>query len=493
MFARRFLPLVLLPAIGCAQLFGLDPTGRADASDTDPLNAVFQAEAYYFGAQVRGAPLELNDSILKAWVADPAASGGFRRIPVKIAGTTATCEVPSGTEGLWEVTMPPPFDPVLRVFPITDQTRVWNAVIGVDGNQVITPPPADAALDISTTLSSPYVPGDTLSLFVTGAWSYAGFGVVPEPNATLFDPPPLPYTQLVSAGLPQVPAVTPEDRVYVIRHRGAFAPDSIRTIVGATLMNPFALMPGNNALNGAEVAVTNNRSLNATFAVDDVVNRLQFQLAQGATLVHNYWHVEATPATEYPFSRGPSLVGTLASASISANYGNPFSGDGLASVLTWVAQTQRQEPEPGGGSWTHFAGFTLIDKEPESGDQYTPDVGIVTTLKLNGVPLTSDRLPVAIGLGQAFEFTFELDRSTASHRHLDCYRFDPGFRYSSVISTKVVGDRVRIHPSMLPRGPRYMCRLHSFTGTRQGAQGDERNPEKVVSISYADSHSFTIP
>lgn len=481
--------LACLVTSGCAQVFGLDPTEQADARPVDPLRATFTAEAIYFGAAYLSEPFEFSDATLKAWAYDPSAPGGLRSLPINFTGPNASCDLPLGNEGLWQVDLPPPFEAIPRFFPITDQTRAYRTAIGFAGGKSLpVPPPANAQLDVGVTLSEPYVAGDGLSLFVAGRWLGHHYQAPPAVGAGSFDPPPIAYSQLFNYVRPGVSSVATEDRAYLTRSRGA-------QLVGAVRFEPFTQTDGVVALTGTQVAVQANQTLNVSADFAGAVSRVMPLSPNG--LVQDYWAINAVRESRYNFSLGIQLTAGPTNpvlGSITGQFGNPFEPD-YRPMLLWVLTGIRHETDPDGQVWGHYRGLHMFDREPTSGKRYLADPGLPNGVSLNGVLLVNDKQVLAVPQTQTLEFSFTADRMEGEFRHIDCYRYDLNpQRHTIVLTTRVAGnrDRVRIPATALPRGARYMCRAHLYKGIPKASEGDDTVRDPELRYAFYDSASFIV-
>lgn len=468
----------------CGQILGLDATNSP--SDGNPTSATFAVDAVYIGANLQTVPLELDASKIKAWVADTAAAGGFRELPVTTAGTIAHCEFPQGAEGLWQLSLPARFGNVARVFPITDSTREWHAVVTTPGNPQVASPPPNAVIDVRTTLTETGNSFDNLYLFVTGAWANYRFTERPE-GLIAYDPAAVSYSLATSLAETPLRTITRNDRAYILQYQ-------LPKVTSIAKIDPFDLVAGTKAINTAQVAVVNDQVLDATLGMEDALQRLQAQITAGATLVENYWRLVASPNGAYPFFWGPLLTAGTASSALHVPYGNPFFADGMSPMLFWIVTTGRVERDPDGTVWRHDAGFRIEDSAASGNRSYVPDSGLPLAITVNGTALTSDKISIAVTAGKPFELSFSADRMDGEWRSLDCYRLDVSpARETHVLSLRLVTDRIRIPDSWLPRGARYKCRLHLVRGSPKALQGDDREREAVTRMGYLDSSSFIVP
>lgn len=467
----------------CGQITGLD--AAPSPNDGNPLIATFAVDAVYFGATLYTVPLELDSSKIKALVADAASAGGFRELPVTTVGATAQCDFPAGAEGLWQWTAPSRFGSAVRVYPITDATRQWHAVVTTPGNPNASAPPANATVDVSTTLTQVAQPFDRFSLFVAGPWVEHTF--FDEENETLtYDPVAILYSFVNPFAGPTRYTITRNDRAYIMRY-------NLPQLVSVAKVAPFDLKSGVNALSGTQVPVVTNLSLNATLDTESVRNRLQPQITSGAILLNNYWRIVASPKGPYPFFWGALLTAGAPAPTLRVTYGNPFFEDGLSPTMFWVTSTSRTERDADGTVWTHDTGFQIEDTKPSGDRSYVADSGLPISISLNGNILNSDKIAIAVDNARPIELSFAADRMDGEWRSLDCYRFDlKPARETLVLSVRLLTDRILIPSSLLTRGARYKCRMHLIRGSPKALQGDDREREAMIRFGYIDSSSFIV-
>ena len=458
----------------------------------NPERVTFAAEAIYFGGTLVQMPYTFSDSTLKAWAEDSTAPGGFRPLTIAFDGATASCELPLGSQGVWQVNMPLPFDPGPRFYPIVDATRQWHVGIGVSaGMHAPAPAPGNAAFDVNLALDQPYIAGDVFELFAAGPWAKYPFPTPPAPGAVTFHPPQVGYGQLAGVVRPTFPTITADDRVYVNRYRGP-------QLIGTFRVSPFSLGPGVNTISGTQGSFALNKTITAIASAQSATNRLARFNDTGA-MNQNTWQINAVTDSIFNYSIGPQLTsGTvdLASGAISAAFGNPFDPD-LKPVMNWIVQQNRPEYDDSSANpvtWQHYSGLNTYDREPTTGKVYSDDQGLPLSLSLNGIPLTTDKQVVGLANGQPMEFSLTADRMDGELRHIDCYRFDQNpQRYTYVMTTRVITDRVKLPGNALARGVRHMCRPHLYKGVPKAAEGDDFVRDPVMRLGFHDSASFIIP
>lgn len=482
--------LVVAALLNCgACALGLDPTDKSpDGKPADPLRVTFETEAIYFGGTFSSRPFVHTEASLKAWAVDLAAPEGFRQLPITFNGPIASCELPLGNDGLWQVNMPPPFNTAPSWFPIGDATRVWRATIGVaGGTRVAVSPPANATLNANVTLSEPWVAGDGLVLMVLGAWIQHNYNVTIPPGASTFAPPALAMNEFGSVIGKGVPAITSEDRVFLHRYRGP-------QLIGSLQVPPFEMMAGANPITGVQTSTPATRTISATADTANAASRVARFMTPNSEMF-NYWQVNAVTDSKFNFTVGPQLnSGSLSPENgiISANITRALEPD-LKALMNWIVAVRRYEVDADNQRWPLHSGLNTHDRDPVDGHRYLGDTGLPTGLSLNGVPLTSERQVLAIPRAQPIEFAITADQAVGDLRHIDCYRFDLNpQRYTFVAHIRVLGDRVRVPATTLPPGARYMCRPHIYKGVPNANQGDDHTRETVMSVGYHDSSSFIV-
>lgn len=471
-----------LIALGsCGQVQGPDPDPDGNTSAL----ATFSVDAVYFGTSITTIPADLSTNTLKAWALDSKAISGFRELSLTFDGATASCDLPKGSEGFWQLRMPARFGDFVRVYPITDETRQWHAVVTTPGNQNAAAPPGNAVIDAKTTLTQPSQGSDAFFVVASGAWVSLRFTDARD-GSTTYDPVAKSYSQAEPL-LPGTPlyTITRNDRVYITRYR-------LPLLVSLAKVASFDLVGGVNMLSGAQKTVAMDRSLTATLGMDEVQRRLGPHIAAGATPDEDYWRIVASPDGPYPFFGGPQLTAGSATPTVQASYGNPFSQDGWSPVLNWVTSAKRLEQDSDGTTWRHFAGFRFEDTAPSGNRSYVADSGLPKSIALNGVALNTDKMDIAGGLAP-IELSFTADRMDGELRTIECDRLDFNpVAETRVLSLRLVSDRIRIPASMLPPGKRYRCRMSLTRGVPKAMQGDDREREPTIRTGYLDSSSFII-
>lgn len=468
---------------GCGNILGLDPT----SSPVDQNEASFAVDAVYIGAEAQTVALELDASKLKAWIVDAESRGGFRELPVRFFGTSALCTVPEGEEGLWELVIPKRFGGFTRVFPISNATREWHAVVTTPGSQDASETwPPNPSIDASTALNTPLQPNEKFNIYVAGPWIAYEFFAAGEVGATSFNTGPFSASQLRARAGNEFYTITRNDQAYINRY-------NLATLISTAKLSKFDLADGVNVASGTHVPAGTDRKLNASLGVDDVNARLQTHVAQGAQLEKS-WRLVTAPKGRFHFDAGPTLTAGDSAPVINVGYGNPFAADGLVPMFYWRTSTTRVERDPDGNGWLHSAGLFLEEMNPGEFRTYSVDAGLPTSISLNDTPLVADKMSVAIGKGKPFEFSYTADRPDGEWRSLDCYRLDVDpQREAPVLSVRMLSDRIRIPESMLPRGKRYKCRMHLIRGSAKAQQGDDRERESAIRFGFLDSSSFTVP
>jgi len=495
--------LSALSLVGCAQVFGLDPTtgGTPDAPGGPPI-ATLQFDRLSVGTTMQRAPADLTGMPATFMVPDATAPNGMQTFTTALAGTKDRWngEVPEGVVPMVEFTLPEA-TPLRRLYAFNARTTL--GLFGQYEHQNPTTAPAGGAFQASLTLPSQYT-GELIRLYAVGPWVYHDYPAtdLPAPNigATAVGPTTIAYDTAHWASLvgPRTPpAVTAADQIVALRYTAGTS-----DLTAAGPVTPFTATGGTDPFSAALATVT-HAALDVHIQPNTAATRLNMTSPANPTL-SMAWSVVAAPAWQYGNNTGPVLqslgVVQTDTGNIITPYGNPFEGLGWKSLFTWNA-TKARTYTPMGQTlvMTLHSGIYEV-AEPTAGTTLDLPAGLPVLVSINKTPLTSDGLTVTIDPATAVELALVADKPTATFYQFNIYEIVPNtavppnaLDYKIVYAAYSVSSTVMIPHDVLVAGKLYTIRAHCIQGGYPMiSTGNLQERGLPLSVGYLDSGVFTV-
>jgi hypothetical protein len=469
--------LVLPIAVGgCAQLFGLDETtGGPDA-------ASLEITRVSVGTTVVTAHQPLDGQIATYLTADG---------PVTATAADNIGSAPVAGAPPVEFTLPS----FAGLLDLGARHQAFPFVVLEHPNPA--PGTAGAMFQVQGTLPTGYAAGESLVLYVVGAWFDIGV-TAPAVGSTAINATVAPADANSLSG-PTRQAVSADDAVLLLRY------DATGTLTAAGEAPAFAetatssvIFPS-GAVPGAITAITADHTVSATLASTPAAIGQRLAATQPApmTAASLPWSIVSTPGASALAIAGPQLRSGAVAATdtaVTTTFGDPFAtSHGWKSALSWTAEATRTYTPPG------LPAVTLVSRLSTIVDPATPTLdlpaGLPTAITIATTALTSDGLsvpidpmaPIAISatVDQPGDTLYELSvlrlvansTSTTFEDRLEAFSTTPTF--------SIPGDTFKV-------GELYTLRVTSFHGGFSGvATGDLQMRALPVATGSLDSGVFT--
>lgn len=472
---------------GCAQVFGIDETSSNNVSIEIHLQRVS------IGASVVVSPLEVGNTPPAFLVEDTSDASGVRRVPASLVEPGRWAAPLKTVEGM--VYTPPDSAPRVVMFPkFSGAALTANYVVYEHPNpQPAPPPPADFSINVAIPPyqpPGPGGPGENFAFEVPGSWVYYTIPL-PAAGATAITIPTLPasaFLRYPTFGGPPV-KITTQDAVTLVRRVNG-------TLTGQLVTTPIDQSTGTTTITGALGAVTPATPFGAALSASAVATRFTAQVPAPSTAAVQEWRVEASPGYAYGAPVGISLANgtfTPTDTAINGVYGNPFPPQ-WHSTFSYTASASRTF-SIGGAAATMDTRLQMI-VEAKPGLTLDMPAGLPTMTAVNGVPLNSDGMTVALDVTKQVTVDIIADRTKNTLYEV------------TLVEIAVVGSQVTQTPVVtvsglephLPLPPRSMQTGHTYNlrtrcvagGYTNAAAGDLQATALPFSTGYQEGAVFTV-
>jgi hypothetical protein len=397
----RVWPLALVCGGGCAQLFGLDVTTSTPDANPDEVSLAVQRVSV--GSTVVKAPEDMTGQMATFYADDGTGTPGILVPPNKF-----TAPITMGTP---PVVFSVPGDTILRYFASSRAQTVNHVAFERPGMVQA----ADTSkITVGITLPSAYVSGEAFNVVAIGPWTQHPLAAaelpLPDMGLAAISTPAIDYVtgfgSLVSSMTRA--KITSADYVVVLRTVGSRLTGYLET--------QFDQTDGTDTISGTMIAITANRTLNAT--IDPAAFTARFMAAKPAVagLSLNY-SIAAAPGADVGQTRGIQLVAggsnPMTDTAVTVSYGNPFDGHGWKSLVTYSATSQRMTTFMTAPVTLGATMQTVSD--PEQTMAITLPAGLPTTIKANNTELVTDGMDVALDLTKPVTITATIDKPSATY------------------------------------------------------------------------------
>jgi hypothetical protein len=411
---------------------------------------------------------------------------------------TWSAAIPDGTAAQVEFTLPTD-DPYRLMWALPN--RSVRGVFGIYERPDAMPAAMGSALSVTVTLPSPYASGQSFVLATVGAWAVHGFTAAelpaPDTGATTIGPVTLPYETPIfnsPVGRP-LSRITTADRVLALRYVGD-------DLTASGEVTPFAQSAGTDAI-AATLIANPHAPLDVTVEPTAVATRLN-QPSPAGTNLSMGWSVHAAPAWQYAHLTGINLrSGSMAPSdpgTITAGYGNPFTGLGWNTILQWNTVKTRAFTEPASMLPVTLYSGHYDRVEPTAGLMLGQAAGLPVLVSINQTPLTSDGLSVTLDPARPVALSMATDRTTNTLYQYNVYELVPNASepptalvYKIVYVALGTSTDITIPNNVFTAGRVYTIRAHCIRGGYPMlGDGDLGVRALPYAVGYLDSGVFTV-
>lgn len=480
-------PLLLVAASGCAQLFGLDETS---GKMVEPAGVSLALERWSIGAAVDKNPLDLTDLTASFLVDDGA--GGFSRIAGEATAPGEwTAPILDGTPAVM-FTVPDVGTPFPRLWQVPARDR--RGVFGAFEHPGAQEPLPNSSFTFSATLPSPYVGSETFRIEAIGAWTGRGIppAQLPDMGITTITAT-LPYASFGKlTGFPPA-RITSQDIVVIERYVG-------NQLTGVFQVPPFDQTDGADPITAAISPVTANQPISATVTPATTMQRFS-AVRPAVTGLAQSWTVHACPGWSAGSMTGPRLHGGAVAATdtmITTMYGNPFESLDWRALMQFSTSSSRTYMLAGTTPLTLSAGMYTV-AEPSATLAFDLPAGLPINIRANEIPLSTDGMAVALDLTKPVVVDAILDRPDGTVFFVAVYEVAPSADMMTAVRTVVVdavttGEPVvTLPPELFVLGHTYFIDFRVMQGGyADAAGGDLATRTLPYSVSRADSAVFQV-
>ncbi len=495
----RLVLAALVASTGCAQLFGIDETTRADA---DTSVASVQVQKVSIGASVVKGPLDMTAQ-MATFYDDTALT--LAPVPgMQSAIDTFSAQVPGTPPVIFTV---PDVQAPTRMLALPARAQRVNYV------ELEHPSPQDAlpnsAIDLNITLPSAVVTGQSFSVQAIGAWMQntlsAAEGVpLADMGFTTLDSPPIPYTSFTSmVGNPKY-RITIADVVLVLRYTDPMVV-GVTSALSGVFQAQFDQTDGTDIVSGTMTNVPAISTMTAT--IDPAGYATRFAAVRpgvaGASLG---WRVSASPGWSLGVETGVRLIsgaGTATDTSITGMYGNPFESLDWKALLLFTSTSSR--------AYTYTENAMMAAMNLSASMTAISEVGTTTAISLAaGLPITiqandqtlvTDGMTLPLDLTKPVVIEATLDKPTNTYYQLtlvelglDVSGTTPVVTRRTVVDAATAGaPQFRLPPELFTVGKSYFINFRAYQGGPTGAaDGDLQTVTLPYSFASLDSAVFTV-
>jgi hypothetical protein len=483
----RLAPSVLVVCgAGCAQLFGIEQTTGADAPPAPGVSIRIQRMS--IGAKVVNAPQDLTGATATYEVPDTSTPSGMRAVPATVSAPgTWNADIPDGTPPV-VITLPDYPMGATRFIALPGRSYNWLYTWLEHPNP--TPAPAGAMITVNVNTGAAVVGNEAYSMYSLGSWTNRplpapAVGAAQLTTTFAFDQPNVSIT-----GRP-VEKITTDDAVLVLRYVG-------NTLTGYYRAPGFD-QTGNDTIAGTMTAVTKDQTLAMTIHPGALAAR--YANVRPAVMTLNMaYYIDAAPGGTAAANSGPQLdaVGVPATdpGNVSLPYGNPFTGEGWPTLVTW-ASSETRTYTVGNLPVTLYAALNQF-VEPGPGLDLQMDAGLPTTISIDQTPLLNDGMTIAIDPTKAVDLSFVPDMPGATLSQIQLFELIPNaannaLQYQFRFSCWGTDPHFVVPADVFVSGHTYTLRAVSNRGGFPGiASGDLTMRALPLVQAYADSGVFTV-
>lgn len=470
---------------GCAQLAGIDPT----SGEGLPGNSL-SVRRMSIGKTVDVGPLDLTGLAASYLV---AGAGGVDRVAATNSG---------GGNWVTKVRTPAPVlftlpdDPsVQRLYDF--QSRALTVLYAQLEHPGRTPAPDGAMLTVSAQLDAPTTADDHFQIYTVGSWS--AFAVPAPAEASTEVMVTYPFAMSTHVALrPQLDRLTTQDVFLVLRSTTVNKVVKTDVLTGVAEAAPFD-QTGSDTVSATMTAVAADRMLD--FKIGGDITRRYLSVRPGVNGLKIAWNLVAAPGAAIGLNAGPVLAsGELnpSDGGVILMYANPFAGPphNWSTMLTLSTVETREYSPSADVKVTLYAAMTQY-VEPVAGMTLNLDAGLPESIKLNGVPLSSDGTQVPRPTSFV-EVAFDVNPPTNTLFGLQLYDLLPGLDpksldYHLVLETLGTKALFQLPLDVFVPGHSYTLRAISTAGGFPAlSSGDLTMRQLPLSQSFLDSGVFTV-
>lgn len=481
----RVWPLALVCVGGCAQLFGLDETTNAPDANPDEVSLAVQRVS--IGSTVVKSPQDMSGQMATFYVDD--GTGTFTTTPgMLVPPNKLTAQIPMVTPAV-QFTLP---DDMTPYFFASSRAQIANNVVFERPGMM---PAADTSqLHIIVDLPSGYIATEAVSVLALGPWTQHQLDPATELPAPGMGLTAIDATVNYVAGFSNLASsamtrakITTADYVLVLRTDGPKLTGYLET--------QFDQTDATDMISGTMVAVTPDRTVNAT--IDPSVFMTRFSMVQPMTAASFAlgWSITAAPGASVGQTRGIQLAAggsSMTDTMLTASYANPFEAR-WKSLLTYAATSLR--------SYTFMMApvplrATMETVSDPTTTSITLPAGLPTKVIANGTDLVTDGMDLPLDLTKPVTINATLEKPTATFYSLGIDEITVNGMVASrapVLNAVSTSSSFKIPQSYFKVGHTYVLQFRTHEGGYpNAATGDFANVMLPYSSSTLDSALFTV-